>query len=124
MDNDEPVLVKKKRPETLVGVTDRINTTCGHMYVTLNEHEEQPFEVFAQVGKGGGCIAAHLEALTRSITIGLRYGIPLKEYITTLKNIRCPSPCTGPDGEILSCADGLSISLTSMTAIRPGNDKD
>ncbi|GAF88719.1 unnamed protein product, partial [marine sediment metagenome] len=46
-------VVVKERPERLGGITEKIKTGYGNLYVTINTLGEQPFEVFAQIGKSG-----------------------------------------------------------------------
>lgn len=103
---------KAKRIKTLTGTTERILTGCGKLYVTMNEHDGKIFEVFGSLGKSGGCAAAYAEGLCRSISLGLRYGIPVKDYIKQLSGIHCPNTSL-EDGEyIYSCPDAISKILT------------
>jgi len=46
---------KIKRPAAVHGSTTRIRLQCGNLYVTINRHEGKMFEVFAQMGRSGGC---------------------------------------------------------------------
>lgn len=101
------VMSKAARPKILAGKTVCIETGCGKMYVQLNWHEGKLFEVFASLGKTGGCPACLSEAITRSITLGLRYGVPLRDYIKQLENLRCPQPVLGKE-HVLSCPDAIS----------------
>jgi hypothetical protein len=48
-----------------------------------------PREVFLTVGHDDQCERAYIEALGRSISLGLRYGIPAEEFIDQLLNISC-----------------------------------
>ena len=98
----------ESRPKVLKGETKKITTGCGSLYVTVNEHNDKAFEVFAKLGKAGGCSACTTEALTRVISVGLRAGVDLSEYVHTLENIGCISP-TFSDGEkINSCPDAIA----------------
>ena len=108
MEAAEKVMEKKSRPKSVVGETLRLQTGCGKMYVTVNKDNGEVIEVFTHLGKAGSCVKAQLEALTRTITLGLKYGVPVEEYIKELEGIKCPYP-TWEDGEqILSCADAIS----------------
>jgi len=79
------------------------------MYIQLNWYEGRLFEVFATLGHGGGCALAQSEGLTRSVTLGLKYGIPVQEYIRQLRGIRCPSPMPFPkEKAVWSCPDVLA----------------
>ena len=43
---------KRIRPKKVSGTTERIKTDHGNMYVTINEAEGYPIEVFSTLGKG------------------------------------------------------------------------
>jgi ribonucleoside-diphosphate reductase alpha chain len=81
------------------------------MYVTVNEDEHGPCEVFTQLGKSGGCTASQAEAVSRLISLALRSGISQEELLYQLKGIRCPSPTLAEGGAILSCADAIAKAL-------------
>ena len=107
---DKQVTKKLKRPKVTIGETVRTETGCGHLYVTIGKDNGVIIEVFASLGKAGGCPKGQLEALTRSISLGLKYGVPLEEYIQELIGIRCPSPTLvgNPELETFSCADAIA----------------
>lgn len=103
---------KEVRPKILGGITVKVTTGCGNMYVQLNWKNGRLFEVFATLGKSGGCASCQIEALTRSITLGLRCGILPEEYIDQLRAIRCPSPLPFPrESAVSSCPDAISKTL-------------
>ena len=106
-------MAKKPRPKVLQGGSSfKLKTGCGNLYVVINQEHGDPFEVFAFLGKAGSCVIAQTEALTRSISLGLRYGVPVEDYIDQLQNIRCPEPYMWPEEErVLSCADGIAKAL-------------
>ncbi len=69
---------KKPRPRQLHGATYEIATPLGKAYVTVNRNgNEQPFEVFCNVGKAGSDTAAVSEAIGRLISLALRLPSPL-----------------------------------------------
>jgi len=121
---------KLKRPKETEGKTIRINSGCGHMYVTITKVNGQIFEVFAHLGKGGGCAVAQLEGMTRAITVGLKYGVPVAEYIKQLENIRCVAPSLDPNPDIdesepiLSCADAIAKALKWQNNIEKEKGKE
>jgi ribonucleoside-diphosphate reductase alpha chain len=74
----EPRGAIKPRPRTLRGVTYRIDTPMGAAYIHVNQTEAgEPFEVFANVGKGGSDTAAVSEAIGRLVSLVLRLPSPL-----------------------------------------------
>ena len=103
---------KTERPGVLSSISRKTKVGCGSLYVTVGSNDGDPIEVIATLGKAGGCAQAQNEALGRAISIGLQWGVPVKEYIGTLSGIRCPNPVMFPKGEqCLSCPDGFAIAL-------------
>ncbi|GAB1402716.1 vitamin B12-dependent ribonucleotide reductase [Elusimicrobiota bacterium] len=112
----------RRRPSTVRGSTRLIRTSCGHMYITINEDDECAFEVFAQLGKSGGCKSAQAEAISRLVSLALRSRVAIQEVITQLKSIRCDSPTFGEDGAILSCPDAIAKALESYLSEKTDPD--
>ena len=82
-------LQKKPRPKVTTGPTVRMETGCGHIYITVNRDENGDlFEVFAHLGKTGGCAACQCEALCRQLSLGMRCGVPMEEQTKQLLGIR------------------------------------
>ena len=78
----------KERPKLVVfGKTIKETTPWGSFYVTLNFDGQEPFEVFANIGKSGSEMTAMTEALSRVISIGLRSGGNIEDFIATLRGI-------------------------------------
>ncbi len=113
-DAQEPethMLVPRQRPASVKGITDRVRTGHGTMYVTVNLDEDgHPFEVFTTSGKAGGCDSANLDAIARLISLALRSGIDPDQITDQLKGITC---CPVWDGGTLvrSTPDAVSLVL-------------
>jgi ribonucleoside-diphosphate reductase alpha chain len=98
----------RQRPNTTFGVTERIKTGEGYLYVTINEDENGLCEVFTTIGKAGGNAAAQSEAISRLISLALRSGVEPREIVKQLKGISGPTPVwDGQGGQILSTPDGI-----------------
>ncbi|MGE5141694.1 MAG: hypothetical protein ACM3JD_19690, partial [Rudaea sp.] len=71
-------LQKKPRPRALHGSTYEIATPLGKAFITVNRNgDDQPFEVFCNVGKAGSDTAAVSEAIGRLISLCLRLPSPM-----------------------------------------------
>ncbi|MBI4142379.1 ribonucleoside-diphosphate reductase, adenosylcobalamin-dependent, partial [Candidatus Uhrbacteria bacterium] len=103
------VLEPRPRPEVMNGKTYKVATAYGTLYITINSDEqEQPFEVFATIGKSGGFFAEESEGICRLASLALRSGIPTMTVIDQLKGIRGPMPSFGKHGMILSIPDAIA----------------
>lgn len=98
----------RERPQATFGITERVRTGEGNLYVTINEDETGLCEVFTTIGKAGGSAAAQSEAISRLISLALRSGIDAREIVKQLKGISGPSPVwDGNGGQILSTPDAI-----------------
>jgi len=109
-------MAKLKRPSVTKGTTTKAETGCGSLYTTIGKNEDdKPIEVFATLGKAGGCAKCQTEALGRVISLGLRHEIPIVEFAEQLKDLRCPSPHPFPKEEAnWSCLDAVAIAINKF----------
>ncbi len=110
----------RERPEITTGMTQKIETGCGHLYVTINSDEKGACEIFTQMGKVGGCASAQLEAIARLTSLLLRSNVKVSAIARQLKGIRCPSPMWSNGEIVTSCADSIAKSLEVFLTL----DKD
>ena len=103
--------VIEARPDVLAGITERIRTGYGNLYITINTHNGKPFEVFAQIGKSGWSTMADTEAICRMISLALRSGVPVEAIIEQLAGIGGESPLFQNGELIKSIPDALSMIL-------------
>lgn len=108
---------KIKRPKQTTSETHRVETGCGHLYVTVGRDNGNIIELFATLGKAGGCAHAQAEALTRTISLGLKHKVPVEEYIEQLENIKCPNQTWDDKVQIMSCADAIAKVLKICVGI-------
>jgi len=110
-----PYATKRPRPKSLPGITYQAQTPLGTAYVTVNTNgEEQPFEVFLNVGKAGSDTAAVAEAIGRLISLALRLPSPmaprerLEEIVEQLSGIGGGRPMGFGHNRVLSLPDGVA----------------
>ncbi|MBU4379370.1 MAG: adenosylcobalamin-dependent ribonucleoside-diphosphate reductase, partial [Proteobacteria bacterium] len=84
--------VVKARPDVIYGFTQKIPTGLGMLFLTVNEMDGKPFEVFATIGKSGGSITAKAEAIGRLVSLALRSGVEVREIVGQLKGIGGENP--------------------------------
>ncbi|WP_035587970.1 vitamin B12-dependent ribonucleotide reductase [Hippea jasoniae] len=96
------------RPVVLTGFTEKIRTSRGTLYVTVNTVNGEPVEVFANIGKSGGDISALSEAIGRLISIALQNGVHVKSIINTLISITGAQPIWSNGRLIKSVPDAIA----------------
>jgi ribonucleoside-diphosphate reductase alpha chain len=110
-------ITPRPRPERTKGVTELIRTGCGKLYVTVNRDELGFCEVFAQMGKTGGCASSQIESTGRLISLALRSGIEISSIIRQITAIRCPSPNWQNGKQVLSCPDAIAQVLAHVAQV-------
>ncbi len=101
----------RTRPKVTRGITERVRTGEGNLYVTINEDEDGMCEVFSTIGKAGGNAPAQTEAISRLISLALRSKIDPIEIVKQLKGISGPTPIWEDGVLILSTPDAIGKAL-------------
>jgi len=104
---------KRERPDALQGVSQRIDTGYGKIYVTINEDPKtgQPFELFANIGHSGGFTNSFTEALAKVISTSLRSGVDPKEIVDELCGTRSPKVAWDKGEQIQSIPDAIGTAM-------------
>src|SRR5213596_1579466 len=108
----EPAALRPRpRPDVITGRTQKILTGYGALYVTVNEDEKGLFEVFAQIGRGGGYTASFTEGIARLASLCLRSGVPVDEIIDQLEGIRSPRIAVDHGERVYSIPDAIAKAI-------------
>ena len=109
-----PALSPRPRTRITAGETFKFRMGCGTLFVTVNHDEHGLCEVFANLGKAGGC-PSQSEATCRAVSVALRSGVEPRELIEQLRGIRCLSTArarkNGDDVNVLSCPDAIARAI-------------
>ncbi|MFA5183565.1 MAG: adenosylcobalamin-dependent ribonucleoside-diphosphate reductase, partial [Syntrophales bacterium] len=117
---EKQYIAPRPRPQRTTGVTEYIKTGCGKLYVTVNKDDLGFCEVFAQMGKTGGCASSQIESAGRLISLALRSGVKIEAIIKQISGLRCPSPCwNGGGNQALSCPDAIAKVLSHVAEVDP-----
>ncbi|MDR5672388.1 LAGLIDADG family homing endonuclease [Halalkaliarchaeum sp. AArc-GB] len=112
VDDGSKYTERRARPDSLTGVTQRIDTGYGKMYVTVNEDENgEPFELFANIGHSGGFTNSFTEALAKVISTALRSGVDPHEIVDELQGTRSPKVAWDKGEQIQSIPDAIGTAM-------------
>jgi len=104
----------RPRPRMTTGTTSKFRMGCGTLFVTVNRDERGIAEVFANLGKSGGC-PSQSEATCRAVSAALRSGVDPAVMIDQLSGIRCLSAAVARKGDkavnVLSCPDAIARAI-------------
>ncbi len=112
-------ILPRERPEITQGVTQKIKIGCGNLYVTVNYDDKGICEVFANLGRAGGC-PSQSEAASRLISTALRSGMDIDSIIEQLRGIRCHSTLRRQGVSVLSCPDAIGRALEQVKNMMDG----
>jgi ribonucleoside-diphosphate reductase alpha chain len=121
----------RPRPHCLKGETYRLGTPLGTAYITVNTNgDDEPFEVFLNVGKAGSDTAAVAEAVGRLISLLLRIPSPLsatrrlKQVVRQLKGIGGGRPLGFGRDQVRSLPDGVAQVLAEHLGMAKSASED
>lgn len=115
-----PTITPRKRGKVTYGITEKIITGEGTLYVTINHDEIGLCEVFTNIGKHGTDVAAWSEAVGRLISLCLRSGVALESTIKQLRGITS-RPVWHEGEQILSVPDAIGKALSRY--LKDGSSK-
>ncbi len=103
----------RERPDVVYGFTQKVRTGLGDLYLTVNEENGRPFEVFATIGKSGHSITAKAEAIGRLVSLAFRSGVHPREVVAQLEGIGGEHPVFREKGLLKSIPDAVAWVLRS-----------
>ncbi len=89
--DDEKVVLKgavrTRLPKVRTAKTFSFQVASTHGYMTVGEYEDgKPGEIFVNVNKQGSTMRGILDAFAISVSHGLQFGVPLKDYVRSMIN--------------------------------------
>ncbi|NLI13753.1 adenosylcobalamin-dependent ribonucleoside-diphosphate reductase [Pelotomaculum propionicicum] len=111
------------RPVSAHGMTHRLDTGCGKIYLTINYQPDngEILETFITTGSDGGCLV-YTEAASRLISLAIRGGISVESITEQLEGTHsCPSYmlARGKGKKVSpgkSCASAIAKQLNQVKA--------
>lgn len=93
--------VRRKLPQVRNSKTFSFRVSDSHGYMTVGEYEDgTPGEVFVNFAKHGSTLRGIMDAFAISVSHGLQFGVPLKDYVKSFTSMSfAPSGITD-DAEI------------------------
>jgi ribonucleoside-diphosphate reductase alpha chain len=81
--------IRQKLPRTRSSKTFEFRVADLKGFATIGEYESgQPGEVWLTVSKQGSTLSGIMDALAKSISHGLQYGVPLRAYVEAFTNMK------------------------------------
>jgi ribonucleoside-diphosphate reductase alpha chain len=111
------VILPRKKPTPIIANGTRVKKKCdvGSVYTSIfYEKGDGPVEVFVNLGKSGGYLAASAEVTGRLASLALKYGATLDEISEQLVGISCGQKVGMGNGAVLSMFDAVGKSLLEI----------
>ncbi len=79
---------RRKLPKIRQAKTFSYKLSGSSGYVTVGEYDDgTPGEIFLRIAKQGSTLAGVMDALAISVSHGLQFGVPLKDYVKSFTNM-------------------------------------
>jgi len=93
--------VRRELPRIRTSKTFSFTVAGSHGYVTVGEYDDgTPGEVFLNVSKQGSTLRGVLDAFAISVSHGLQFGVPLKDYVKSFTSMSFAPAGMTDDAEI------------------------
>lgn len=78
-------VVRQRLPKHRQSHTHKFRIADFHGFYTIGEFEDgRPGEIFIKASKQGSTLSGIFDSLSRSVSYGLQYGVPLKAFIESM----------------------------------------
>jgi ribonucleoside-diphosphate reductase alpha chain len=99
-------MTRIKRPKSVKSRTYHSRCGCGDIFTTCSDLDGKLFEVFATLGKAGGCGQANKTSVGKLISTALRSGTDPKDLIKAIDGVSCHM--ANSNTGTLSCLDAVA----------------
>lgn len=80
---------RRPLPNRRTGYTKKLHVAGQNMYLRTGEYPDGTLgEVFVDLSKEGSTIGGLMSAFARSLSIGLQYGVPLEEFVSSFSQTK------------------------------------
>ena len=80
--------VRRELPKVRNSKTYSFRVADSHGYMTVGEYDDgAPGEIFMSLGKQGSTLAGFIDAFAISVSHGLQFGVPLKDYVKSFTSM-------------------------------------
>ncbi len=81
--------VRKRLPDTRPSLTHKFSIEGHEGYINVGLYEDgTPGELFVTMSKEGSTLSGLMDAFATSISVGLQYGMPLRDYVRKFSHMR------------------------------------
>ena len=81
--------VRRRLPDTRPSITHKFSVEGHEGYINVGMYEDgAPGEIFLTMAKEGSTLSGMMDAFATSISIGLQYGMPLRDYVRKFSHMR------------------------------------
>lgn len=93
--------VRRELPRTRNSKTFSFTVAGSHGYLTVGEYDDGTAgEVFMRLAKQGSTLAGFMDALAISVSHGLQFGVPLRDYVKSFMNMSFAPAGITDDAEV------------------------
>ena len=119
-EDDDFIPEVRERRDPVIGYTYKIGIHNLKIYITVNFNSDEltPIECFMAAGKPGDDINAITQSISRLVSLGLKFKIPIDEIINQLDSLAGEDIVWMGGGKILSVPDAVAKVLKWATERR------